>query len=170
MRLPRGLCDSSCNADTLAHLVPRCGLHWTSYGTPGGAVYAELKGRFTDFGTFAGWNPQLDFISTLRLRRLGAPWVTRVRFAKPSRCSTGSGSLSRRVPWAPAIASWLLMLCGMVRFEHLQHSDIWISLEFSLASQKTREDETVWRMAPSSVAGFVRGTHGFVSAFVVSCP
>ena len=35
------------------------------------------------------------------------------------------------------------MLYGMVRFEHIQHSDIWTSLEFSLASQSTeRRDGT----------------------------
>ena len=67
------LAISSCDAHTLAHMVPRRGLHWTSCGIPGGAVAAELAGLLSDIGAGGVDVPSLVGVpSGLRLPHCGS--------------------------------------------------------------------------------------------------
>ena len=169
---------SSCDADTL---VPRRGLHCTSYGTPGGAVAAELTGWLTDIGAHGGrpfWlESHLGFVFHTAANSVKG-WSTvgdqrEVCQAVPLSCPQWLLIEMRALEsdddlhWQ-LFGAWLLVLDGMVRSESLQHCDIWI--ESGVLSGFAKHGKTTRRTALPSLAGLVRGTHGLVSASVACCP
>ena len=76
-----------------------------------------------------------------------------------------SGGLHRQL-----LADGVSCFTRMVRFELLQHSDIWIESGLLADLAKHGKMRRHSGRRPPSLAGLVRGTHGLVSAFVACCP